>query len=115
MTNVDDALHEALQPLGLPVYPVLYTGTDLEYIVTNHNAIPQVEAERIPNAALHLCTVRYFLPWKKNPNPMILQISRALFEAGFSWPTVTPAADNEGQIYALECRYVNAGGAYGQT
>lgn len=115
MTNVDDALQEALTPLGLPVYPVLYTGDELEYIVVNHNAIPQVAAERVPNAALHLCTVRYFLPWKKNPNPMILRISQALFDAGFSLPSVTEAGDKEGQIYALECVYVNAGGAYGQT
>lgn len=115
MTNVDDALQTALRPLGLPVYPVLYTGEDLEYIVTNHNAIPRVDAERIPHAALHLCTVRYFLPWKKNPNPMILRISQALSDAGFTWPSVTEASDSEGQIYALECRYVNAGGAYGQT
>lgn len=115
MTNMDDALQDALQPLGLPVYPVLYTGTDLEYIVTNHTDLPQVFAERLPAAARHLVTVRYFLPWKKNPNPMILQISRALFEAGFSWPSVTPASDNEGQVYVLECEYVNAGGAHGQT
>ena len=115
MTNVDNALQTALQSLGLPVYPVLYTGGELEYIVTNHTAIPAVYAERAPRAARHLVTVRYFLPWKKNPNPMILQISRALFDAGFTWPSVTDASDNEGQTYALECEYANGGGYYGQT
>ena len=115
MTNVDNALQTALVPLGLPVYPVLYTGHEIEYIVTNHTAIPQVFAERAPAAARHLVTVRYVLPWKKNPNPMILQISRALFDQGFTWPSVTDAGDNEGQCYALECEYVNAGGFYGQT
>ena len=115
MTNVDNALQAALQPLGLPVYPVLYTGQDLEYIVTNHTSIHAVYAERAPQAARHLVTVLYFLPWKKNPNPMILQISQALFAQGFTWPNVTDASDNEGQIYALECEYVNAGGFYGQV
>ena len=115
MTSVDDALQAALQPLGLPVFPVLYTGDEKEYIVTNHTDLPQVFAERMPAAARHLVTVRYFLPWKHNPNPMILQISRALSDAGFTWPSVTEASDNEGQCYALECEYANAGGAHGQT
>ena len=115
MTNVDDALQAALTPLGPPVFPELYTGKIVEYIVTNHTAVPTVFAERAPQAARHLVTVRYFLPWKKNPNPMILQISEALFDAGFTWPTVLDAADNEGQTWVLECEYVNAGGYYGQT
>ena len=115
MTNVDDALQAALVPLGLPVYPVLYTGADLEYLVTNHTAIPLVFAERVPNAARYLVTVRYFLPWKKNPNPMILQISQALFDAGFVWPSVQDASDADGQCYAIETQYINGGGYYGQT
>ena len=115
MTNVDDALQAALKPLGLPVYPVLYTGADLEYIVTNHTTVPLIFAEHIPNAARYLVTVRYFLPWKKNPNPMILQISQALFDAGFVWPSVTEASDADGQVYALETQYINGGGYYGQT
>ena len=115
MTNVDDALQNALSGLSLPVYPTRYTGSDLEYIVTNHNAIPEVYAERAPNAARHLVTVRYFLPFKKNPNPMILQIEQALFAEGFTFPALTDTSDDEGQIYALTCEYANGGGYYSQS
>lgn len=115
MTNVDDALQAALAPLGLPVYPTVYVGTDLEYLVTTHTALPAVFAERAPQAARHLVTVRYFLPFGKNPNHMLQLIARALWEEGFTWPSMTDAADGEGQVWALECEYANAGAYYGQT
>ena len=115
MTNVDNALQTALGSLGLPVFPNLYQGNELEYIVTNHNAIPVVYAERKPQAARHIVTVRYFLPFKKNPNPMILQIEQALFNNGFTFPDMTDVSDSEGQIYAMTCEYINAGGAYGSS
>ena len=115
MTNVDNALQTALTPLGLPVYPNLYKGDCLEYIVTNHNAIPVVYAERAPQAARHIVTVRYSLPFKKNPNPKLLEIEQALFNNGFTFPDMTDVSDSEGQIYALTCEYVNAGGFYGSS
>lgn len=114
--SVDEALQTALQPLypGL-VFPQLYTGEELEYLVTNYTVLPQVFAERAPRAARYLVQVHYYLPHKQNPNPGKLRISRALFEAGFTWPDIQDATDREGQHYVLECEFVNGGGYYGQT
>ena len=116
MTNVDDALQAALQAV-LPgkVFPTVYTGEEREYIVTSHMTIPAVFADGKPGAARHLCTVRYFLPWKVNPNATLLRIQEALSDADFTWPTVTDISDKEGQGYALECEYANPGGAYGYS
>ena len=55
------------------------------------------------------------LPTGKNPNPTKLRIQRALYDQGFTWPSITPASDNEGQGWVFECEYMNAGGVYGFT
>lgn len=113
--NVDTALQAALTPLGLPVTPQVYEGEALEYLVTNHNAVPSVYAERAPRAARHLVQVHYYLPRKQNPNLTLRQIAAALWGAGFTWPGVTDAGDSEGQHYVLECEYVNGGAFYGDS
>lgn len=95
------------------VFPQVYTGRLLKYIVWNYNQIPQVYAESAPHAARYLVQVHYYLPFKENPQAAILALSRALFEKDFTWPTVTDATDNEGQHWVLECEYADGGGFYG--
>ena len=95
------------------VFPQVYTGGLLTYIVWNYNQIPQVYAESAPRAARYLVQVHFYLPFKKNPQAAILALSRALFEKDFTWPTVTDATDNEGQHWVLECEYADGGGFYG--
>ena len=112
--TVDRALQTALGEIGLPVVPQVYTGEELEYIVTNHNCVPSVYAERAPRAARHLVQVHYYLPSGQNPNLMLQGISRALWDGGFTWPAVTDAGDTESQHWVLECEYVNGGPFYGE-
>ena len=95
------------------VFPQVYTGGLLKYIVWNYNQIPQVYADSVPRAARYLVQVHYYLPFKENPQTAILALSRALFEKDFTWPTVTDATDNEGQHWVLECEYADGGGFYG--
>ncbi len=114
--NVDDALVAALNPI-LPgrVFPNVYVGRETEYLVTTVTSLPEVQTESGPAAARYLVIVRYYLPTGKNPNPTKLQILQALWDAGFTWPSITPGSDSEGQGWIFECEYVNAGGVYGYT
>lgn len=116
MTNVDDALQAALQPLFPDrVFPNRYTGDALEYVTTNQTTIPEVHAESVGRAARYLVQVHYYCPNKYNPNPAKISISQALILAGFTTPTITPAHENEGQHWVLECEFANGGAWYGQT
>ena len=110
--SVDEALKAALDPLEIPYSPNLYTGDATEYITTNFQIIPEVYAERAPRAARYLVQVHYCLPNGRNPNATIGTISRALWEQGFTWPSVENASDESGLHYVLECEYVNGGGFY---
>ena len=116
MKSVDNALMDTLDPI-LPgrVFPNVYVGRETEYLVTTVTTLPEVVGENGPAAARHLVIVRYYLPTGKNPNPTKLQILQALWEAGFTWPTIMPASDSEGQGWVFECEYANAGGVYGYT
>lgn len=111
--SCDENLQTALKALGLPVYPNVYTGQELEYITWSYTEIPEVPADDAPHAARYLITVRYYLPFDKNPNGMKRAISRALFDAWCTWPSITNISDQVGQGYALECEWTDGGGYYG--
>ena len=116
MKSVDNALMDALTPLFPDkVFPNVYVGDAVEYIVTNYSTIPVVYAEGLPAAARYLVQVHYYLPTGKNPNANKLAIQAALHNEGFTWPSITPAHDKDGQHWAFECEYANAGGVYGET
>ena len=103
---IDERLRAALLPSGLPVFPNLYTGDALEYLVTNYTMLPALQAGDRPGAARYLVQVHYYLPHKKNPNAVIEALCKALHAAGFTAPSVQNAADGSGQHYVLECEKV---------
>lgn len=110
---IDARLQAALRPSALPVFPNLYTGPELEYIVTNYSALQVLHAGDKPNAARYLTQVHYYLPHKKNPNPMLETLCKTLFDAGFTAPSITSASDANGQHYVLECETWDGGFGYG--
>lgn len=111
---IDERLQNALRPAGLPVFPNIYTGRELEYIVTNYTTLPVLHAGNRPHAARYLVQVHYYLPHKQNPNPMLATLCTALQAAGFTAPAIQPASDANGQHYALECEAIDGGFDYGQ-
>lgn len=116
---IDARLQAALKPSGLPVFPNVYTGKELEYIVTNYTTLPVLHGGDRPGAARYLVQVHYYLPHKKNPNPMLETLCQALFKAGFTAPGIVPAHDADrtiaanGQHYVLECEGWDGGFDYG--
>ena len=114
--NVDNALMDTLNPI-LPgkVFPNVYVGEAVEYIVTNYTTVPSVYGEGGPAAARCLVMVHYYLPTGQNPNAKKLAIEQALFAEGFTFPSIVPAHESQGQHWVFECEYVNAGGVYGQV
>ena len=109
-------LQEALETVYPgAVFPMVYKGKAVEYIVWNYSAIPSVWAESAPHAYRYLVQVHLYCPIGKNPTETILAIDRAVFNAGFTWPSLTDASDEEGQHWVLECEYADGGGYYGLT
>lgn len=113
--TVDAALQAALSGFGLPVFPNLYTGEALEYLVTHYDVISEIYADDKAGAARYLIQVHYHLPHKQNPNLTLRRLQRALWGAGCSWPGgVVNASDGKGQHYVIECEYTDGGSACGE-
>jgi len=113
-TPMSEKLQTALNSV-LPdaVYPIVNTGGGTEYFVWNYSVIPTLWAESRPNAARYLVQAHYYCPHRKNPQATILAAERALVDAGFTWPSLTDASDEDGQHWVLECEYTDGGGMYG--
>ena len=112
--RIGERIVTALTPIyGEDVFPDVYVGLAKEYVVYNYTIIPAVYAERAPRAARYLVQVHLYSPREKDPAAAILSLSRALFDAGFTWPGVTDASDAEGQHHVLQCEGCDGGGYYG--
>ena len=112
--SCDEAINFAFGEI-LPLFPNVYTGEELRYLVYNYYVIPQVYAEATAHAARYSVQLHLYLPHKENPNAVKLAIINACVAAGFTFPSMTNASDKEGQHYVFEFEYANGGGYYGQT
>ena len=115
-TPMSEKLQTALSSV-LPgsVFPHFFTGEGTEYFVWNYSVINTLWAESRPNAARYLVQAHYYCPHRENPRTVLVAAERALVDAGFTWPSLTDASDEEGQHWVLECEYTDGGPYYGQT
>lgn len=113
-TSCDEAINNAFESI-LPLFPNVYTGDALSYLVYNYYTIPEIYAEGVSHATRYAVQLHLYLPHKTNPNSLKLSIIAACIDAGFTYPSMTNASDGDGQHYVFEFEYANAGGYYGQT
>lgn len=116
ITLVGERLQAALETV-MPgaVFPEVYVGDAVEYIVWNKNVQPALWADDAPGANVYSIQVHLYAPREKNVTETILAIDRALFAADFTWPSATDVSDAEGQHWELWCYACDGGGLYGYT
>lgn len=112
--NCDEAINTAFGEI-LPLFPNVYTGTELTYLVYNYYVIPEVFANSVSHASRYTIQLHLYLPHKANPNEIKLSIINACIDNGFTYPSMTNASDKDGQHYVFEFEYCNGGGVYAQT
>lgn len=61
-----------------------------------------------PEHERYLVSVHLFAPLDENCIRRVKATKRALFAAGFTWPRVVDATDQDGQHYVLECETADA-------
>lgn len=112
--SCDEAINVAFSDI-LPLFPNVYTGKELSYLVYNYYVIPEVYADSVAHAARYSIQLHLYLPQKTNPNSIKLQIINACVENHFTFPSMTNASDGDGQHYVFTFEFVNGGGLYGRT
>lgn len=104
-------LHSVLRSAVLPLVPVcepgVYEGDQPEYCTFLVTDLPDLFAEGRPHAMCYLVYLHWFLPSGVNPLAKKRQLCRALLAAGFTYPNVEDASDEEGQHFVFECQYAD--------
>lgn len=111
--GVDERIVKAVTAVVAVCEPEEYTpesgeGVAEEYCTYNYDLIPAGFGSNRPRTARALVQVHWYLPRGKRPNETRLALCRALRTAGFTYPTVTDAADGNGQHWVLECETLEA-------
>lgn len=101
-----ERLKAALAPLGLPVKPDAYMGEEEQYITYNYDLLPVLYADDRPHFFRALIQVHLFAPRGVATSALRTGIMQALAGAGFPWPEVENAGDQDGQHYVFETETV---------
>lgn len=108
--TVNEKIITALEPLGYPVVPDLYTGEKTTYITFNYSTHGGLFANDAPGYDICLVQAHLLAPYGQNTVSLRRQIKRALFGAGFTWPAETDAGsgarkeERVGQHIVFECQ-----------
>ena len=108
---MDDIIKNAVTPVEPICVPNVYAGESEEYCVYNYTEIPENFGDDAPQAKRYLVQLHWFYPFvqgisatpEKKTKRRALQ--QALFDAGTTWPSVTPAGDSSLEHYVFECEY----------
>ena len=108
--NINQIIKSVLDPFGDPVsYLVFLTAdtdrTAVRYYTFNYVTLGDDFADDAPGHERYLVQVHFVCPMTFNRLERIHATKRALFDAGFTWPEMTDASDENIQHAVLECEY----------
>lgn len=108
--TVNERIIQALEQSGLEVTPDFTGGGAKEYITfTFPEERAVLHGNNEPLAVVSEVQIHYFLPIEKNYLKNKKEIRKALFSAGFTYPTVTVLTepDNKTRHIIFECEIEN--------
>lgn len=103
--TVENIIAQTLTPLQLPVYQSGYIGKEKRYIVFNCNIIPAFFADNTPTQDRYLVAVHIFSENTFDDITIVKNARQLLFQAGFTFPTVENADDDNSKHKVLECEW----------
>ena len=105
--TINEAIIAAVETVVPVCVPGVYRGKEKEYCTFNYSEHPDMAADDWPLAMKYLVQVHYCCPAEKNPLAVKRAICRALAGAGFTYPSVVDASDEDGQHFVLECEWTD--------
>jgi len=106
--SIESRIRLALAPFEYKVYPDTYNGPDKTYFVFNHNTIPDDFGSNLPWHERALIQVHLFCPHTFDSVKLRKDIKLALLDAGFTYPSMTNASDEDGQHWVFEFQTAEA-------
>ena len=81
-----------------------------QYYVFNYSTLGTDYADDTPGHERYLIQVHFFCPRVFDSVLRVAQTKQKLFAAGFTWPSVINASDEDGQHIVFECEIAAAAG-----
>ena len=106
--TVESRIRTALASFEHKVYPDTYNGSDKTYFIMNYNTIPDDFGCNQPQHERALIQVHLFCPHGFNSVQLRKDIKLALLGAGFTYPSMTNASDEDGQHWVFEFQVAEA-------
>lgn len=105
--SVEARVRSALAPFGDPVEKSVLDAASkrrpARYYTFSCNSLGDDFGDDAPGCERNLVQVHLFAPLNHNCMQQVKKTKQALFAAGFTWPSVTDATDQDGQHYVFEC------------
>ena len=108
--TVNEKIIQALKPFGIPVVADFSGGGEKEYITFNYASDEAaLSGDDGPMEVVASMQIHYFLPMDRDYLSIKKKIRKALFSAGFTYPSVEHLTEPEGNIRHLvfECETEN--------
>lgn len=94
--NVNRKIKDALAPFGFPVHPDMYTGAEDSYFVfTYADERISAFADNQPVAEEVEMYIHLYLPVRTNYMSLKKKVSLALYNVGFTYPSIDQMIDKE--------------------
>lgn len=106
MKSIEAQIAAALKPLGLPVESGTYRGKEKMYLTFSASSFGAAYGDDAPEAERHLVMVHLIAPYGGSLTKLKADIKKALFRAGFTWPSAEDASDEESRHIVFECETV---------
>lgn len=110
--NIEAQVKAALDAFGDPVEKSVLDAASRErparYYTFSCNSLGDDFGDDVPGCERCLVSVHLFAPLNENCIRRVRKTKRALFAAGFTWPEVVDATDQDGQHYVFECEGIQA-------
>jgi len=106
--SVHSDIKAALAGLGYPVVTNVYTGSAQTYFVITLNTLPADFADDAPQHLRNLIMLHLYAPHELNTVALRKDVARALVGAGFTYPSIMDASDEQTQHIVFECEGTEA-------
>ncbi len=100
--SVNARIINAVTPVVPTCVPNIYRGKEPEYCTFNYFTAPAALGENTPGAIVYNCQLHYVLPYGDDPTSTVGRLCAAIGQAGFTWPGVEDASDEDGLHFVLE-------------
>lgn len=104
--TVNQRIIAALKGFGMDVVVGVDTESRARCFTFNYDLLPTQFANNCPIYYRALIQIHLFLSLEENSVAMRRQVAEALAGAGFTWPEIVDASDEDGQHIVFECEVI---------